>query len=115
MWGLSAFNLLTRSNAEFCRPAHYSCNLSFGILPDNLLGPGRDLRQTGIPLQRFLRKLYLLRDQATDKKRMQWGLDQGRSENLCVAQTRAGCTNRVHRMDAGWSPETFEVCRVEGG
>jgi formylglycine-generating enzyme required for sulfatase activity len=23
-------------------------------------------------------------------------------------------TDRVHRMDAGWSPETFKVCRVEG-
>src|SRR5215813_13998847 len=22
--------------------------------------------------------------------------------------------NRVHRMDAGWSPETFKVCRAEG-
>ena len=27
--------------------------------------------------------------------------------------TAAGRPNRVHRMDAGWAPEAFEVCRVE--
>jgi hypothetical protein len=28
------------------------------------------------------------------------GLDQGRDEKLCVAQTGAARTDRVHRMDA---------------
>ena len=42
------------------------------------------------------------------------GFDQGRNEKLRVAQTGVGPPNRVHRVDAGWSPETFEVCRVEG-
>jgi hypothetical protein len=41
------------------------------------------------------------------------GFDQVRDEKLFVAPTGAGRQNRVHRMDAGWSPETFEVCRVE--
>ena len=27
------------------------------------------------------------------------GFDQGRDEKLCVAKTRVGCTDRVHRMD----------------
>jgi hypothetical protein len=40
------------------------------------------------------------------------GFDQGRDEELCVTQTGAGRPDRVHRMDAGWSPEAFEVCRV---
>jgi len=31
----------------------------------------------------------------------------------CVWLTGTGRTNRVHRIDAGWSPEAFEVCRVE--
>src|SRR5262249_22225473 len=39
------------------------------------------------------------------------GFNQGRDEELCLAQTGAGSAGRVHRMDAGWSPETFEVCR----
>jgi hypothetical protein len=43
------------------------------------------------------------------------GFDQGRDEKLCMTQTGAGCTNRVHGMDAGWSSEAFEVCGVEGG
>jgi hypothetical protein len=43
------------------------------------------------------------------------GFDQGRNEKLRVAQTgRLVAQNQVHRMDARWSPETFEVCRVEG-
>jgi hypothetical protein len=42
------------------------------------------------------------------------GFDKGRDEELRVAQTGAGRSNRVHRMDAGWSLETFEVCRIEG-
>ena len=48
-----------------------------------------------------------------EKKANPVGLDQGRDEKLCVAQTGVGRTNRVHRMDAGRSPEAFEVCRVE--
>jgi ATP-dependent DNA ligase len=48
-----------------------------------------------------------------EKKRTMWAFDQGRDEKLCVAETGVGCTDRVHRMDAGWSPETFEVCRDE--
>jgi hypothetical protein len=41
------------------------------------------------------------------------GVDEGRDE-LRVAKARAGSPDRVHRMDAGWSPEAFDVCRVEG-
>jgi hypothetical protein len=40
------------------------------------------------------------------------GLDQRRGEKLCVAQTRGGCTDRVHRMDAGRSPEALEICKA---
>jgi hypothetical protein len=38
------------------------------------------------------------------------GFDQGRDEKLRVAKTRVGRTDRVHRMDAGWSLEAFELC-----
>jgi hypothetical protein len=36
------------------------------------------------------------------------GLDQARNEKLYVAQPGLGRADRVHRMDAGWSPEAFE-------
>jgi hypothetical protein len=39
----------------------------------------------------------------------------GVCQKPCVAETGAGCSDRVHRMDAGWAPETFEVYRVERG
>jgi hypothetical protein len=42
------------------------------------------------------------------------GFDQGRDEKLRVAQTEAGRTNRVRRMDAGRPFEAFQVCRAEG-
>ena len=48
-----------------------------------------------------------------EKKRTQWALTK-EDEKLRVAQAGAGRTDRVHRMDAGWSPEAFKVCRVEG-
>jgi hypothetical protein len=35
-----------------------------------------------------------------------------RDEKLRVAAARRA--DRVYRMDAGWSPETFEVCRAVG-
>ena len=41
------------------------------------------------------------------------GFDQRRDEELRLAKARADRTDRVHRMDAGQSPETLEVCRVE--
>jgi hypothetical protein len=34
------------------------------------------------------------------------------STGVTLWSRRAACTNRVHRMDAGGSPEAFEVCRV---
>ena len=42
------------------------------------------------------------------------GIDQGRDEELRVAQTSVSRTDRVHGMDAGWALEAFKVCRVEG-
>ena len=49
-----------------------------------------------------------------EKRRTHWALMKGKDEKLCVVKAGAGRTNRVHRMDAGWSPEAFEVCRAEG-
>ena len=49
-----------------------------------------------------------------DDSSLNVGFDQGRDKQLCVAQTEAGCTDRVYRMDTGWSLEAFKVCRAEG-
>ena len=43
------------------------------------------------------------------------GFDQRRDEELRLAKARADRTDRVHRMDAGWSPEAFEVCGIARG
>jgi type VI protein secretion system component VasA len=40
-----------------------------------------------------------------EKKTYPMGLDEGRNEQLCVAQPRTGRADRVHRVDAGWSLE----------
>ena len=50
---------------------------------------------------------------STGEEANQVGWDQGRNEKLFMARTGAGRTHRVHRMDTGWSPETFEVCRAK--
>src|SRR5262249_27371334 len=60
------------------------------------------------------RSQLLLVCQSAREEAHSMGFDQGRNEKLRVTQTGAGRPNRVHRMDAGWSPEAFEVCRVEG-
>ena len=49
-----------------------------------------------------------------EKKRTQWALIKEENEKLYLTQTGAGCTNRIHRVDAGWALEAFKVRRVEG-
>ena len=39
------------------------------------------------------------------------GMQEG-DEKLCVAQTGAGRPSRIRRMDAAWSSETLNVCRL---
>ena len=49
-----------------------------------------------------------------ERKRTQWALTKEEMKNCVLAQAGAGSSNRVHRMDTGWSLEAFEVWRVEG-
>jgi ATP-dependent DNA ligase len=48
-----------------------------------------------------------------ERKRTQWALTKEEMKNCVWRKTGAGRTNRVHRVDAGWSPEAFKVGRVE--
>ena len=48
-----------------------------------------------------------------EKKTDAMGFDEGRDEKLCVAEAGTCRTGRVYRVDAGWSPEAFEVCQAE--
>ena len=49
-----------------------------------------------------------------EKRRTHWALMKEKMKNCVWLKPEAGRTNRVHRMDAGWSPEAFEVCWAEG-
>jgi hypothetical protein len=40
--------------------------------------------------------------------------DKKQTKNWVCLKRGTARPDRVHRMDAGWLPEAFEVCRVEG-
>jgi hypothetical protein len=48
-----------------------------------------------------------------EKKRTQWALTKEEMKN-CVWLQAEVVRRLSSRNDAGWSPETFKVCRVEG-
>jgi hypothetical protein len=51
-----------------------------------------------------------------ERKRTQWALTKEEMKNcVWLRPERSRRPDRVHRMDAGWSSETFKVCRDEGG
>jgi ATP-dependent DNA ligase len=81
----------------------YAAKVRNGFVPQHSPGSGEKVQGARNP--------YLPVRQPTRKEAHSMGFDQGRNEKLRMAQTGAGRTGRVHRMDAGWSPEAFEVCR----
>jgi hypothetical protein len=48
-----------------------------------------------------------------EKKRTQWALTKEEMKNCVWLKPELVAQIEVHRMDAGWSPEAFEVCRAQ--